>query len=320
MKSLTRRLMDISDGHNIFESRDGSGLSRVMSVARLIRRKINTWDVFDLVALLTLAVLLVHTGGWWYVDVPLKIMCISALVYRPLYRQPFFWVVVTAVLAAGNLQYWDTIDNHQYLITYWCGALALCPMAEDVLEALRKNARLLIGLAFLFATVWKVLSPDFVDGTFFHYTLLTDYRFKTLTEIATGLAGEAIIHNRFAESALSDPGNAVTQVGLQTNAAVGVLSQMMTWWTIFIEAAVALAFLAGTRSRLSKVRDGLLIAFLLTTYAIAPVVGFGWILAIMGIAQAASSSPWIKMSYVFSFLAVQAYVTPIGKVYKYLFM
>jgi hypothetical protein len=63
-------------------------------------------------------------------------------------------------------------DNHIYLLAYWCLVLFLVlnVPAPARQRALALNARWLIGLAFLFAILWKaVLSPDFVDGRIEHH-------------------------------------------------------------------------------------------------------------------------------------------------------
>lgn len=270
--------------------------------------------------MLTIIVLMLHGGGRWYLSVPVKTACIVALVYRPLYRNPNFWLFITAILFAANLQNWNTIDNHKYLITYWCGAIYMSLLANDVRTTLKVNARLLIGLAFLFATAWKVLSSDFLDGTFFHYTLLTDIRFKSLTEIVGGLSGEAFLANRASESSLAEMGNESTTAKLTTTPGVALLSKAMTWWTVLIEGIVAIAFLAPKTSLVSKWRDASLLIFLFTTYAIAPVVGFGWVLATMGIAQLSSNFRYGRILYLAGFLAIQVYVIPFGKIYKFLLM
>ena len=43
------------------------------------------------------------------------------------------------------------------------------------------NARALIGLAFAFAVLWKLLSPDYLDGRFFRVALVEDHRLEPIT-------------------------------------------------------------------------------------------------------------------------------------------
>jgi hypothetical protein len=56
-----------------------------------------------------------------------------------------------------------------------------------------------------------------------------------------------------------------------------------------------------------------LLLFLFTTYVFAPVIGFGWVLAIMGIAQTDSRRAGIPGLYVVVFLLLQMYRIPWAK-------
>src|SRR4029450_11750486 len=60
-------------------------------------------------------------------------------------------------------------------------------------RALRLSARLLVSGTFFFAVLWKVvISPDWLDGTFFRVTLLSDPRFHDLC-VLTGAASEPVL-------------------------------------------------------------------------------------------------------------------------------
>ncbi len=61
-------------------------------------------------------------------------------------------------------------------------------------------------------------------------------------------------------------------------------------------------------------RDAWLLIFLFFTYLVAPVIGFGWVLAIMGIAQTGIQHTRLRALYVFAFLYLQVYRVPWGKV------
>lgn len=49
---------------------------------------------------------------------------------------------------------------------------------------------------------------------------------------------------------------------------------------------------------------------MLTTYAAAPVVGFGWVLVCLGLAQHERSRPLVPLAYVAAFLLVQVFTGP----------
>ena len=76
---------------------------------------------------------------------------------------------------------------------------------------------------------------------------------------------------------------------------------------------VAAAFLApGLRWLVGGARHGLLMAFCISTYAVAPVAGFGWLLAAMGLAQLESDGHRLRVAYVAVFSLIFIYAeTPL---------
>jgi hypothetical protein len=148
-----------------------SGLKqRAAAASVVVKRSLETLlsdaNMLDVIAAMTLLLLLLHTEPEKYLRVPVTVLSTAGLLYRPLARKASFWFVVTAVLAAGHFTLWHLIDNHKYLMTYWCLALACSLLMEDPRQALAFNARLLTGLCFFFAVLWKATSPDFLDGSF----------------------------------------------------------------------------------------------------------------------------------------------------------
>jgi hypothetical protein len=84
-------------------------------------------------------------------------------------------------------------------VCYWGLGVALALRAPDPPAALAFTSRWLIGFAFAFAVLWKVvLSPDFLDGRFFRVTLLTGPRFGAVAQLVGGLSAEELAHNRQA--------------------------------------------------------------------------------------------------------------------------
>ena len=67
---------------------------------------------------------------------------------------------------------------------------------------------------------------------------------------------------------------------------------------MLFEAAVAVVFLWPRGRSLSRARDALLLGFCATTYAVATVEGFGWLLLAMGAAQCDHERRWPVPLYV----------------------
>lgn len=264
--------------------------------------------VFELGSTMTLILLLFYGGSHWYLEIPVVILCSLGLLHRPLIRESNFWFLTTVFLASSNFQNWYSIDNHKYLITYWCLALWLAVSAANPRESLKVNARLLIGLAFLFATVWKIMSPDFLSHEFFYHTLLTEPRFATLAKVFGGATDQVLAQSARVTSDLESFDSTLASVPLAESARLLALAKLLTWWTLLIEGAIALAFCWPEGRWSSRLGDGLLLVFLLTTYMSATVVGFGWILSIMGLVS--SPHRYARGLYVLAFLIIFLYSGP----------
>jgi hypothetical protein len=267
---------------------------------------------------MTLVLLMLYAGKVWYLRHPMTMLCTAAILHRPLRRSQTFWFLITLILAAANYYNWYLIDNHKYLITYWCLALYCSLLTASPDQAIQRSGRLLIGLCFLFAAVWKAISFDYLDGTFFHYSLLTDDRFSTVTTFFGGLAGEVFLKNHQAFKALLAYDSTLQTIQLQDTLQVLGVAKFLTWWTIIIEGLIAVAFLWPRDRLISRWRDWLLLIFLLSTYAVAPVIGFGWVLIAMGAAQCTSRFKNTRLLYMLAFFALQVYLMPWDTILSYL--
>lgn len=269
----------------------------------------------ELVPYLTFLLLLSFAPGFTYHYVLVVLLCMGGTVYRPLLRMPVFWLALAVVQGMGVYLTWYYADNHKYLMAYWCLALACVQAApaarRDAILAV--NARLLLGLCMALATAYKALTPSFVDGTFFRYTLLTDGRFQYFSSAAAGVPLETHVQVRQLQKVMAGAyvhGVHLESIPLPDSARLRAVAAAMTWWTLAIEGALALAFLwPGHCRALRRVRHGLLLLFLFTTYAIAPVVPFGWLLVILGVAQAPPSRR-LRAAYLSAFVLILAYLLP----------
>ncbi len=261
-------------------------------------RGIASTDPVDLALRLTaLDLLLRPVGGPRLRPAFLALAALLLLAPRARYAR-VGWAALL-VLAVGRLVAdWPLGDNHAYLLAYWCLAVALALGDADPREALAENARLLVGLAFAFAILWKAaLSSDFADGTFFRVTILADPRLAWLAPIASGLSPEDLSRWRdwIGGHALASeaPGLVPRRLALVAGVATG--------WTLLIEAAAAASFLAPSTWRLARARDALLVVFCATTYAVIPVTGFAWLLLAMGVAQSPAGRNAWRAAYVAAF-------------------
>ena len=129
-------------------------------------------------------------------------------------------------------------------------------------------------------------------------TLLTDERFADASLVFGGLSREQMAENRkFLEplpegAELLDPPSFVEPPRLRVFAAVA------TWGGLLLESLVALLCLIPAEGRIQVARHAAILVFCATTYALAPVAGFGWLIATMGLAQCRSNQRLLRSAYI----------------------
>lgn len=262
-------------------------------------------DPLSLVARLTLVLAILNTNN----DPPLFVLAIvvAVVAFRSprLHRNGWLWLAYGLVIGARQLSAWEGIDNHVIVTTYWILALGLSLLAPDPARALRTNGRLIIGLVFAFAVLWKLLSPTFVDARFFRYTLLLDSRFDWVTTSVGGLSPPEYDENVARVVGLR-AGTAGPSVALTETPTMVALARVMTWWGLALEAFVAGTLLGPLRPRWAWLRHAGLLAFCLTTYLLVPIGGFGCLLAVLGFSLAGDDVR-LRRVYVLLFAALVVY-------------
>jgi len=230
-------------------------------------------------------------------------------------RTPQFWYTTATLDGAAVYLNWPTADNHQYLFVYAC--LAVCTAVslprEQRVAGLALSARWLIGLCMLLAAVWKLANPAYLDGSFFEYTLLIDDRFAPFATWLGDLPAEVLTANRELRTLLVEghlSGSEVMSVQLTGSARLASIARFLTWWTVGIEAALAVAFLCPNRRGVAIFRNCLLLLFALTTYAVAPIRGFGWMLMLLGLAQCDEHEKGFRWAFLGGLIVIQICTLP----------
>lgn len=266
-------------------------LKRANELGDRIADALLTRSTVDLIRILTLLMLLMQGPRDWYVRAPMILLGLAGIVLPAARSSPRLWFALAIFILAHDIVNWSTVDNHKWLMGWWClamGLIACAPQASQ-LSVLQVNARLLLGLCFAFATLWKLLSVDYLDGTFFKWELLTDKRFRDAAHYVGGMDRGDLEDNRKLESDIeksyrkdAEPVDSATLVSVPR---IDLLAIAMTWWTIFIEGCIALFCLWPGDRIIAIIRGLVVFVFAATTYLLAPVLGFGWMVIVMGLAQ-----------------------------------
>ena len=262
-----------------------------------------------LVTALMLVTILMWADLSTAVILPIYALATLGLVIPRWGADPRLWLLLTALLAISVAVNWHPLDNHQFLFVYIALLLFLVHHVEQEprqITVLAEGSRLLLGAVMTLAVVWKLLTPDYLDGRFFHFTILVHGALQTIPTAAGDLAAHGAAANQdhlqwLHHSYLST--DLATAIELEGTPTTAFLAQILTWWTIGIEALIALLFLwpsrfGGQKAPIFYGRHLALFLFLLTTYPLAPILGFGWALVILALGDCARRHTLLRPIYV----------------------
>jgi hypothetical protein len=241
----------------------------------------------DTFALLVLITIWGHSAVQWYFTIPFTTLFGFSLLYPKLRLSWLFWCVIAAIHGFAIAQLWMWEGNGLVLFFYTSLTLTLALASDKPWQVLRLNARFLIGVIFLLAALWKMVSPDFTSGKFMEFYLLSDSRIAPIAAFLTPLTLKDVREN---QAVLEK----VPEESVQLKSADGVrpLAGLLTVLTLALEGLVAIVFLLPLRP---MIRDGVFVTFLASAYLTITVPSFGMILACLGFAQ--TSNPRLQTVY-----------------------
>ena len=281
------------------------------------RGNLNSLTPLELAGVVSLLLIFLFSIGQWYVHVPVQILCLSAIIFPPLRRQPSFWFLLTAVLALGVVRNWFILDNHQFLILYISLFLFLAVAQGDRLNPahFQRSARFMLGLCFLFAVGAKLLSAEYLDGRFFLYELQFDPRFSPLGVFMGNTDASRIDEQAYALASIVHRSNAdIDAVAVIQTPRMWQAAHFLTWWTLLIEVVIAvLFFLPLKRTPFVLARHAGLLLFICTTYALASIHGFAWAIIVLALAQLPQDAFWLRNAYLATAVIVlHLYLIPLA--------
>ena len=275
---------------------------------RRLLAKLLAQPSYLLILQLTAVLILLHeieTFAW--MRIPERLLALAMLCAPRLMQSKGAWIALSSLLVVNNLWRWSLLVNHEYLTTYWVLACTLALYAPAPEKVLAWNARLLIGLCFALAAIWKFLAGEYIDGSFLHLTFLLDSRLALGAFLLGGLEADLLQQHRTLFDLLQTTGSVAPQA-LQSSPRMAVISLILSYWTIFIEAIAALSFLLPRPKILTRLRYAILLVFIFTTYTVIPVLAFGALLLIMGLAQCMQDCPYWNSFYLGTLLLLPVWM------------
>lgn len=212
------------------------------------------------------------------------------------------WVIVTAAMAWVLFQIPYRLGNHHFLLCYVGLAMVLAAGrdATRFLADVRESFRWLLVAVMAVATLHRLLSPTFLDGSFLALMLARGAFFEPLFALCDSCQ-EAFAANNLArfEAARTYPPNAGTTFLQAPFVGFDVACQAFLWIILLGEVAIAAAFAFLRRS---WVRHAVLLPFAATLGIVRAEFVFAAILAMFGLSQCDPEQ--VRLRRVYALLAV----------------
>jgi hypothetical protein len=270
-------------------------------------------DFLETIRLLTLVLAVVFGVAHWLFEIVAQIGFLLFALRPRLLRRPEFWLALAVAGTFGIILHWEVTDNHKYLLVYWLWVLFFAHLfisPEQQERTIRCNARFFLCLIFLVASAQKLSSPSYRSGEMFEHLLYVDSRFAAfgkLVGVDPSVPDAVKKRIAFFRSPFAQvEGNELEIPGSDRARAAALV---LTGWDVSLQLSIG-ALLLLRRPMTDKFAHILLLFFIFTTYIPAPVLGFGWILAIMGLTLAKERFPKIAVVYMISFVAILLYQVP----------
>ena len=267
----------------------------------------------DSVAYLTLFLAVVFGFTSWFFQLSVQLALLVVLLVPSVAKRPAIWGLLAIMASITLVLERDLADNHKYLLCYWLWVMCIAHIPdgrEQRDEIIGFNARFFLIFIFLGAALQKFVSSSYMSGAMFELEFLLDGRFQAfahLTGIDAGLVNESVrrlllLRNPYVQ-VLND------KILLLSDDRVHFVANLITLYDFYVQVAIG-ALLLFRRAVTDLIANVLLLFFIFTTYIPAPVLGFGFTLAILGFALVKERSQLLSAAYLLSMAAVLFYQVP----------
>ena len=224
---------------------------------------------------------LLMAAHWRPMALP-AVITIGLAVLRPRVAvRPVVWWIMAGCWLLAVMVLTDRMEDHVYLFTAWLVALAIVLRQDDdamFITSAARQARTLVGIAFLAAVAWKVYFTEFLAGTSLWLYLVVDQRFQPLAAVL-GLPQTVIEQDRVALGHLLD--GFTTEMSSEASNEVLIRITLVALAALALEAVVAVAHLCKDSSWMAQLRMPALVLFAVLTYSVVPVLMFAALLALL---------------------------------------
>ncbi len=238
-------------------------------------------------------------------------LCIGVCLYPKIAQQPLFWIGMLGVTTYDMYHHALFAANHSWVVWYWLIAVTIATCfirTGDALQILNNNARWLLIIIMLVAVGWKAAKPEYVNGTFFEFNLVSNTKMAPFVSVVGDLTDKQINSNIHGTARMFLDLEQ-EQTVLHSSWYMRVIAHMATWWVLLIEFAVGLLLLFYKKS-FDYWAHMFHLQFMFFTYMAAPIMGFAWIIWLLGYSLTWGHSVQLRKYYIALALLFFVYMAP----------
>jgi hypothetical protein len=227
----------------------------------------------------TAAVALMMSAHWRPMTLPALIL-VGLLAVRPAWavRPVVMWALAASWFAA-ILVVPERMEDHVPLFAVWLVALAISlSRGPGFLDHIATQARLLVGVTFTAAVMWKLYFGTYLDGVTLWTLMLIDLRFEPLAA-AVGLSDGEVERDRLAVAQVLSGSRSALELEAATPVVWAIVATAVM--TLLLEGIIAASHLVPDRHFLARLRLPSIVVFGLVTYGVVPVLPFAAFLSVL---------------------------------------
>ena len=250
--------------------------------------------------------------------VVVPLLAVPGILVQRIAFNAYYWVLIALVFTL----FYFFLGTAHFVPNYKLGFVSLITSVTIVLFAkrndedwprlFRKLVRWVIGIGFLIIATGRLLSAEYLDGSYHEFHFLTDRSLHRATSALTGLGTPELYGVSQSFTQLLSSTDPSRQISVLTNPMLRPTALLWAYFTVFLQAMIAITFLAPRGSWLNRRREWFLIAFIVGTFPLDTAPGFATMVACAAFIQSfRKGKPTLfSLFYLLLFMAVPLFRLP----------
>lgn len=229
----------------------------------------------------------------------LLIIIFSLFFNQKILSKIVFWVSSIIILSIDLTTNWYRVANHHFVLFFCCLLFffVLRQPKHKQQDYLQNNGRSILLVLLFFASIQKLLSPTFIDGSFVGQYLTSGGFFQLILSKIESYQNYIASNRTIITEFNSQVPNATASIQLNGNPKIiSTISLIYTYSILIFESLVFYVFL---RVKNLNIRHYFLIGLIIAVFISRLECGFLSLLCLLGITQCNEKQSNFKLIYVF---------------------